>query len=103
MYRLINIFIILFTLLVTYGCQTTSSTSTLNSTNRIQDNTIALSAATLNQLLDINIIEFDPGITGNPSDYEKNGIWPELRRAESRKFAIDLKNLHKSLAGKYML
>ena len=105
MYRLINIFIILFTLLVTYGCQTTSSTSTLNSTNRIQDNTIALSAATLNQLLDINIIEFDPGITGNPSDYEKNGIWPELRRAESRKFAIDLKTSlkkTKSFSGIYV-
>ena len=54
--------IILFTVFVTYGCQTTSTTSTLSSTNRIQNNTVALSAANLNQTLDVNIIEFNPGI-----------------------------------------
>ena len=105
MYRLINILIILLTVLVTYGCQTTQSTSTLSSTNRIQNNTIALSALTLSQTLDVNIIEFNPGISGSPADYEENGIWPELRRAESRKFAIDLKTSlkkTKSFSGIYV-
>ena len=105
MNRLINIFIILLTVLVTYGCQTTQSTSTLSSTNRIQNNTIALSDATLSQTLDVNIIEFNPGISGSPADYEENGIWPELRRAESRKFAIDLKTSlkkTKSFSGIYV-
>lgn len=105
MLRLLNIFVIIITVLTTYGCQTTSTTSTLSSTNRIQNNTVALSALTLSQSLDINIIEFNPGITGNPSDYEKNGIWPELRRAESRKFAIDLKTSlqkTKSFSGIYV-
>ena len=105
MSRIINIFIILFTVFVTYGCQTTSTTSTLSSTNRIQNNTVALSAANLNQTLDVNIIEFNPGITGSPADYEENGIWPELRRAESRKFAIDLKTSlkkTKSFSGIYV-
>ena len=105
MYRLINILIILLTVLVTYGCETTQSTSTLSSTNRIQNNTIALSDATLSQTLDVNIIEFNPGISGSPADYEENGIWPELRRAESRKFAIDLKTSlkkTKSFSGIYV-
>ena len=91
MSKLTNIFLILATFLFMYGCNSATTTSTLNSTNRIQNNTVALSSVTLSQSLDINIIEFDPGITGSPSDYEENGIWPELRRAESRKFALDLK------------
>ena len=34
---------------------------------------------------------FDPGIPENPDDYEKLGIWPELRRAEATKFALMMK------------
>jgi hypothetical protein len=34
---------------------------------------------------------FDPGIPADPDDYEKLGIWPELRRAEANRFAVNLK------------
>ena len=41
--------------------------------------------------LDVVIPVFDPGLPDNPDDYEKQGIWPELRRAEANRFALKLK------------
>ncbi len=41
--------------------------------------------------LDIIIPVFDPGLPNDPDDYEKEGIWPELRRAEAARFAYKLK------------
>ena len=107
MKNIIKIFSLLVFIFTAYGCnQTTSSTSTLNLTNRTQNNSVAsVSSSVLSQTLDVNVIEFNPGISGNPADYEKNGIWPELRRAESRKFAVDLKTSlkkSKSFTGIYI-
>ena len=42
-------------------------------------------------LLDVIVPVFDPGLPDDPDDYEKEGIWPELRRAEANGFAIDMK------------
>ena len=41
--------------------------------------------------LDVVVPVFDPGLPDDPDDYEKEGIWPELRRAEANGFAIDMK------------
>ncbi|MDA1023313.1 MAG: hypothetical protein O2817_08240 [Proteobacteria bacterium] len=41
--------------------------------------------------LDVVIPVFDSGIPENPTDDEKTTIWPELRRAESTKFALMMK------------
>lgn len=41
--------------------------------------------------LEVIIPVFDPGLPENPDDYVKEGIWPELRRAESSRFAYKLK------------
>ena len=41
--------------------------------------------------LDVVVPVFDPGLPDDPDDYEKEGIWPELRRAEANRFAIDMK------------
>ena len=41
--------------------------------------------------LDVIVPVFDPGLPHDPDDYEKEGIWPELRRAEANGFAIDMK------------
>ena len=38
--------------------------------------------------LDVVIPVFDPNIPRDPDDYEKKGIWPELRRAEATLFAV---------------
>ena len=42
--------------------------------------------------LDVIIPVFDPGLPENPDEYEKAGIWPELRRAEATRFAFKLKD-----------
>ncbi len=41
--------------------------------------------------LDVIIPVFDPGLPEDPDDYEKENIWPELRRAEANRFAYKLK------------
>lgn len=41
--------------------------------------------------LDIIIPVFDPGLPDDPEEMEEERIWPELRRAESVRFALKLK------------
>ena len=41
--------------------------------------------------LDVVVPIFDPGLPADPDDYEKEGVWPELRRAEANRFAVALK------------
>ena len=41
--------------------------------------------------LDIIIPLFDPGLPEDPTKYDDEGVWPELRRAESVRFAYKLK------------
>lgn len=41
--------------------------------------------------LDVIIPVFDPGLPEDPDDYEDEGVWPELRRAEANRFAYKLK------------
>jgi len=41
--------------------------------------------------LDIIVPVFDPGLPKDPANYEKEGIWPELRRAEASRFAYKMK------------
>ena len=41
--------------------------------------------------LDVIVPVFDPGLPEDPDDYEKEGVWPELRRAEANRFAVALK------------
>lgn len=41
--------------------------------------------------LDVIIPVFDPGLSEKAENYEEEGIWPELRRAEANRFAYKLK------------
>lgn len=41
--------------------------------------------------LDVIIPVFDPGLSDLAVNYEEEGIWPELRRAEANRFAFKLK------------
>ena len=41
--------------------------------------------------LDVIVPVFDPGLPEDPDDYEKEDVWPELRRAEANRFAVALK------------
>lgn len=42
-------------------------------------------------IVDVVIPVFDPGLPEDPSDYDDENIWPELRRAEANRFAYKLK------------
>ncbi len=42
-------------------------------------------------VIDVIIPVFDPGLPEDPSDYDDENIWPELRRAEANRFAYKLK------------
>lgn len=41
--------------------------------------------------LDVIIPIFDPGLSDSEENYEEDGVWPELRRAEANRFAYQLK------------
>ena len=41
--------------------------------------------------LDVIIPVFDPGLSKEAERYKDEGVWPELRRAESNRFALKLK------------
>jgi hypothetical protein len=41
--------------------------------------------------MDVVIPVFSPGLSDKAANYEKEGVWPELRRAEANRFAYKLK------------
>lgn len=41
--------------------------------------------------LDVIVPVFDPGLSDAGRNYEEEGVWPELRRAEANRFALKLK------------
>ncbi len=43
-------------------------------------------------MLEVAVMTFDPNIPTDPLELEKFGIWPELRRTESTRFALALKS-----------
>lgn len=51
---------------------------------------LELSGADLSTKLNVNVVELQPGLLKTDSASREAGIWPELRRAESRKFSVKL-------------
>ena len=41
--------------------------------------------------LDVIVPVFDPGLSEDAENYEEEGVWPELRRAEANRFAYKMK------------
>ena len=79
--RVIAILIVLFS----YSC---ASVSTMP---EVSQEDLDRTGANISKALDINVVELNPGIFSDPAKNESAGIWPELRRAESRLFADNLK------------
>ena len=50
-----------------------------------------IEAISMGAKLDVIIPVFDPGLSETAENYEEDGIWPELRRAEANRFAYKLK------------
>tara|TARA_B100000965_G_scaffold390080_1_gene396507 strand:- start:7671 stop:8855 length:1185 start_codon:yes stop_codon:yes gene_type:complete len=80
--KFFNSFLIIFFLV---GCETTSPI-----TNSMSYEELELDASTMSTKLDINVVELDPGLYGDDAASRDRGIWPELRRAESRRFAVKM-------------
>ncbi len=86
------IYIIILTHVLT-GCATTSSNS-----GNLKTGPQLASAQEQNKeipyqgvKLDVIIPVFSPGLSATAAEYEEEGIWPELRRAEANRFAYKLK------------
>ena len=70
---------------VLVSCETTAPI-----TNSMSYEELELDASSMSTKLDINIAELDPGLSGDDALDRENGLWPELRRAESRRFAVKM-------------
>ena len=78
-------------LAVLAGCATMGTTTGPSVGPRATPPAGAADAAYQGVRLDVIVPVFDPGLPADPDDYEKEGVWPELRRAESNRFAVALK------------
>lgn len=86
------IYLIVLTHVLT-GCATTSGTSGSVKTGpqlaSAQEQTKEVPYQGVK--LDVIIPIFSPGLSASAAEYEEEGIWPELRRAEANRFAYKLK------------
>jgi len=73
------------------GCVTTGTTTGPSVGPRGAPVTAAQGPARDGVRPDVIVPIFDPGLPADPDDYEKEGVWPELRRAEANRFAVALK------------
>lgn len=73
------------------ACATTGSQTSVGpkSSSSYQEKALEIIAAA--PKLDVIIPVFDPGLSGDAENYEEDGVWPELRRAEANRFAYKLK------------
>ncbi|MDD9982221.1 MAG: hypothetical protein OXU81_12825 [Gammaproteobacteria bacterium] len=78
-------------LVVLTGCATTGTTTGPSVGPRSASTTGAHDGAYGGVRLDVIVPIFDPGLPEDPDDYEKEGVWPELRHAEANRFAVALK------------
>ena len=78
-------------LAVLAGCATTGTTTGPSVGPRVAPSAGTPDAAWQGVRLDVIVPVFDPGLPADPDDYEKEGVWPELRRAEANRFAVALK------------
>ncbi len=53
--------------------------------------TVAQQEVPENQLLDVSVVVFDPGLPASQEEIEKKGLFPEVRRAEARYIPYQLK------------
>ena len=75
------------------GCATTNSQNSVGPklSSSYEEEAIDKTIISTAPKLDVIIPVFDPGLPENEDDYEEDGIWPELRRAEASRFAYKLK------------
>lgn len=90
----IIVYLLIFLHILT-GCATTGGQNNVNIvgpklSSSYDKKTIDLPTSNAPKL-DVIIPVFDPGLSQGAKNYEEEGIWPELRRAEANRFAYKLK------------
>ena len=89
--KIVSVFII-FVFFISGCASNTRTTSTVGpapSSSFLEAEEIGFVETT--PFVDVIIPVFDPGLPEDPSDYDDENIWPELRRAEANRFAYKLK------------
>ena len=84
------IYLIILTHVLT-GCATTSSGSLKTGPQLASAQEQNKEISYQGVKLDVIIPVFSPGLSDSAAEYEEEGIWPELRRAEANRFAYKLK------------
>ncbi len=99
MHRIVAALILPLMLTACNGAGVSTSSSTTSSAYKpvFGLNLDQASSATLTKnytgvRLDVIVPIFEPGIPDNSDDYEKLGIWPEVRRTEAIRFASSLRD-----------
>ena len=87
---------VLFVLFIQSCATSTSSTAAYNvGPTARQSNSTAATGSTTSQPsfggYSVSIPPFDPNIPSDPEDYERLGVWPEVRRTEAIRIATELK------------
>lgn len=72
------------------GCATTGTTTGPSVGPGSSAAVVSTADAYRGVRLDVIVPVFAPGLPEDPDDYEKEGMWPELRRAEANRFAVAL-------------
>ena len=75
------------------GCATTSNQNYVGPrfSSSYEEKKVVEESTSTAPKLDVIIPVFDSGLSENEANYEEDGIWPELRRAEALRFAYKLK------------
>ncbi len=89
-------FILVFVSIHLSGC-VTNGVSSSSATPTVANSVFGSSESNIPEVyqdgrLDVAVAVFDPGLPENEDDYEKLGIWPEVRRTEAIRFAGLLKH-----------
>ncbi len=73
------------------GCSTSGQTSRISTGLKLDSPSAERPAVYVGDRPDVVVPVFDPGLPEDADDYEKKGIWPELRRTEANRFAFEMK------------
>lgn len=85
-------FYVFFIVMLLGACATTSTGPSYQSLDEKAKKSIQ-DAFVNSDPFDVSIGVFNPGIPTNATDYGEDGVWPELRRAEALRFAVQLRDI----------
>ena len=95
LYRRLKCLVVVWVAILLVACNASNPSRQGSSTYSVGPRTESPSFTTTDfssPRLSVLIPVFDPNIPKNSDDYAKEGVWPELRRAEANRFAVQLRD-----------